>query len=95
MILSKSVKPISYVKSHASEVVRQINRDGKPLFVTLNGEAKVVIEDIREFEKRQESMALLKVLALGRKEVENGEVQSSEKAFRDIDARIRKCREER
>lgn len=95
MLLSESVKPISYVKSHASEVVRQINRDGKPLFVTLNGEAKVVIEDIREYEKRQESLALLKILAMGRKEVENGDVRPAEEAFTSLDARISACRGER
>ena len=95
MILSDSVKPISYVKAHASEVVRQINRDSKPLFVTLNGEAKVVIEDIREYEKRQESLALLKILALGRREVENGDVRPAEQAFTALDTRIDKCRRER
>ena len=89
MLLSDCVKPISYVKTHASEVVRQVNRDGRPLFVTLNGEAKVVIEDIREYEKQQETMALLKVLAMGRKEVENGAAKPVEGAFNDIDARIR------
>lgn len=93
MILSECVKPISYVKTHASEVIRQVNQDGKPLFVTLNGEAKVVIEDIREYEKQQETVALLKILALGRKEVERGEVKPAEEAFSDLEARIQACRE--
>jgi prevent-host-death family protein len=88
MMLSECVKPISYVKTHASEVIRQVNRDGKPLFVTLNGEAKVVIEDIREYEKLQETLSLLKLLALGRREVENGDVRPASEAFANIDTRI-------
>ena len=88
MMLSECVKPISYVKAHASEVIRQVNRDGKPLFVTLNGEAKVVIEDIREYEKQQETLSLLKLLALGRREVENRAVRPASEAFANIDARI-------
>ena len=93
MQLSDCVRPISYVKTHASEVVRQINRDGRPLFVTLNGEAKVVIEDIREYERREDAMALLKILALGRKEVEKGETRAAEQAFDGIAARIRDAKE--
>jgi prevent-host-death family protein len=84
MKLSKSVKPISYIKSHASEVVRDLESGGGTVFITLNGEAKAVIQDIRQFEKTQETLAMLKILALGRKEAEEGRFQPIDDAFEEV-----------
>ena len=81
MKLSKAVKPISYIKSHASEVVRDLEGGGEAVVITLNGEAKAVIQDIREYEKTQETLALLKILALGQKEEEEGRFQPIDGAF--------------
>ena len=72
MKLSESVKPISYFKSHASEVIREVVENHNTFVITLNGEAKAVVQDIREYEKMQESLAMLKILALSRKDLENG-----------------------
>ena len=88
MLLSDSVKPISYVKAHAAEIIRRITQDGQPVVVTLNGQAKVIIEDIRDYERQQETLALLKLLALGRKEVLAGQIKPMAEAFTVIDARI-------
>ena len=68
------IKPISYLKAHAAEIVRNLADQGEPLIITQNGEAKVVIQDIASYEQMQETVALLKVLALGRREVETGKV---------------------
>lgn len=79
MKLSEAVKPISYIKSHASEVMRDLERGGETVIITLNGEAKAVMQDIRQYEKTQETLAMLKILALGKKEAEvpNGTFYSS------------------
>jgi prevent-host-death family protein len=58
MKLSEAVKPISHFKAHASEVVRGIVATQRPVVITLNGEAKAIIQDLREYEKDQESLAL-------------------------------------
>ena len=68
MKLSRQIKPISYLKAHAAEIVRKLNEHGEPLVITQNGEAKVVIQDIESYEQTQETMALLKILALGIRE---------------------------
>jgi len=81
MKLSRAVKPISYIKSHASQVVRDLERSGEAIVITLNGEAKAVLQDIRQYERTQESLAMLKILALGKKEVEEGHVQPMDEAF--------------
>ncbi len=84
MKLSESVKPISYIKSHASEVIRKIAEDHASIIITHNGEAKAVLQDIREFEKTQESLALLKILAQSKKNLEDGRVRPAGKSFKAL-----------
>ena len=88
MKLSSQIKPISYLKAHAAEVVRELNEGGEPLVVTQNGEAKVVVQDIRSFERTQDTLALLKILALGKKQVEDGKVISFSEAFQRLRKRL-------
>ncbi|MCX6616755.1 MAG: type II toxin-antitoxin system Phd/YefM family antitoxin, partial [Acidobacteria bacterium] len=75
MKFSTQIKPISYLKAHAAEVVRGLAERREPLVITQNGEAKVVIQDIRSYEETQETLALLKILALGNRQIEEGKVQ--------------------
>jgi len=86
MKLSKQIKPISYLKAHAAEVVRSLAGQSEPLVITQNGEAKVVIQDIESYEQNQETMALLKILALGGRQIEDGKVQPAS----DVIKRLRK-----
>ena len=89
MKLSEAVKPISYIKSHASEVIRQVSEGHGSVVITLNGEAKAILQDIREYEKTQESLALLKILAQSRKSHEAGKTKSLKDMFRDIKTKAR------
>lgn len=75
MKLSRQIKPISYLKAHAAEIVRSLAEQGEPLVITQNGEAKVVMQDIESYEQTQETMALLKILALGTHQIEEGKIQ--------------------
>ncbi|MCX5769827.1 MAG: type II toxin-antitoxin system Phd/YefM family antitoxin [Candidatus Hydrogenedentes bacterium] len=77
MKMSKQIKPISYLKAHAAEIVRNLGEQREPLIITQNGEAKVVIQDIESYEQGQETMALLKILALGNRQIEEGKVASA------------------
>lgn len=89
MKLSNQIKPISYLKAHAAEIVRNLAEQQEPLVITQNGEAKVVIQDIDNYEKTQQTMALLKILALGMNQVENSDVLPANEAIK----RVRKRRE--
>jgi prevent-host-death family protein len=91
MSLSSQIKPISYLKAHASEIVRNLARQQGPLIITQNGEAKAVVQDIESYEQTQETMALLKILALGSRQVEAGKVQHAA----DVINRLRNRRESR
>ena len=84
MKLSSRIKPISYLKAHAAEIVRKLNEQREPLVITQNGEAKVVIQDIESYEQTQETMALLKILALGTRQIEEGKVQPAGEVIRRL-----------
>ena len=75
MKLSSQIKPISYVKAHAAEIVRTLAERPEPLIITQNGEANAVLQDIGSYEQMQETLALLKILALGDRRIAAGEVQ--------------------
>ena len=84
MKLSSQIKPISYLKAHAAEIVRNMSGQGGPLIITQNGEAKVVLQDIESYEQTQETMALLKILALGTRQIEEGKVQPASHAIQQL-----------
>lgn len=72
MRYSTQVKPISYLKANAAEVLLDLAEKREPMVITQNGEAKAVIQDVASFEQTQETLALLKLLALGNRDVEAG-----------------------
>jgi len=75
MHYSSQVKPISYLKANAAEVLLQLAEKREPLVITQNGEAKAVIQDVASYEETQETLALLKILALGNHEIEKGKLK--------------------
>lgn len=75
MRYSSQVKPISYLKANAAEVLAQLEVQRQPLVITQNGEAKAVLQDVASFEETQETLALLKILALGNQEVAAGKLK--------------------
>lgn len=87
MKYSTHIKPISYLKANAAEVVRQLTEQREPMVITQNGEAKLVIQDVASFEKTQETMALLKILALGNRQIEEGKVISAADAIKRLRAK--------
>jgi prevent-host-death family protein len=84
MRYSSQIKPISFIKANAAEVLDELEKSREPIVVTQNGEARAVLLDVRSYEESQETLALLKILALGRKQIETGEVHSLSEAIRSI-----------
>ncbi|AMB86606.1 prevent-host-death protein [Pseudomonas agarici] len=85
MKYSSQIRPISYLKSHTAEIVKSITESREPLLITQNGEAKLVVMDVRSYEEHEETMALLKLLALGNKEIEQGHFRSAQELFAELD----------
>ncbi|MYB51973.1 MAG: type II toxin-antitoxin system Phd/YefM family antitoxin [Acidobacteriia bacterium] len=84
MKLSSRIKPISYLKAHAAEIVRELAERQEPLIITQNGEAKVVIQDIDSYEQTQEALALLKILALGDRQIESSRLRPATDVIAEI-----------
>lgn len=90
MKYSTQIKPISYLKANAAEIVRELAERRRPLVITQNGEAKAVIQDVTSYEETQDTLALLKILALGSRQIEEGKVVPAKdvlKRLRDKKAR--------
>jgi len=75
MRYSTQVKPISYLKANAAEVLLLLAEQRQPMVITQNGEAKAVLQDVASYEETQETLALLKILALGNQDIEAGKTQ--------------------
>lgn len=88
MRYSTQVKPISYLKANAAEVLSSLAEQREPLVITQNGEAKAVMQDVASYEATQETLAMLKLLALGNQEVASGQV----KPLSDVVARLKSKR---
>jgi prevent-host-death family protein len=85
MRYSSQIKPISYLKANAAEVLADLTARREPMVITQNGEAKAVLQDVASFEETQETLALLKILALGNQDVAAGKV----KPLAEVVARLR------
>jgi prevent-host-death family protein len=85
MRYSTQVKPISYLKANAAEVLTHLAEQREPLVITQNGEAKAVLQDVASFEETQETLALLKLLAIGNQDIAAGKI----KPVAEVVARLR------
>lgn len=86
MRFSTQVKPISYVKANAAQIIDELADGGEPVVVTQNGEAKAVMVSVYEYERTKETLALLQILALSRRKAEQGRT----KPAREVLERLRR-----
>lgn len=89
MKISESIKPISYLKAHAAEIIHEINETPCTYVITQNGEAKAILQDIKSYEATQESLTLLKILAVGEASLKKGKHKPLKTTFADIRQKIK------
>lgn len=87
MKLSESVKSISYLKANAANLIEEINKNQKTFVITQNGEAKVIVQDIKIYEKTQETLTLLKLIAMTRNK--SKKVKGIKETFADLRNELR------
>jgi prevent-host-death family protein len=85
MKLSTHIKPISYLKSNTAQIVKELTESREPMVITQNGEATLVVIDVKSYEERENTLALLKILAIGSRELEQGIYRDAEDVFASID----------
>ncbi len=84
MNISRDIKPVSYLKSKAAELLKQINETHRPVIITQNGEPRAVLQDPESYEKMRNAIGLLKILSISENEIKNGDVIPSDEVFESI-----------
>ncbi|CAN5914158.1 type II toxin-antitoxin system Phd/YefM family antitoxin [soil metagenome] len=82
------IKPISYFKANAAEIIEELGEVGEPMIITQNGEATAVVQDIVSYEKKEETLALLRILALANRNIEQGRYRPAKEVFADLRKRL-------
>jgi len=88
MKLSQDVKPVSYFKNNMAEVIRKLNENQGTMIITQNGEAKVAMMDIKAYEGMQETLAMLEMIAQGKKNMADGKYIPADQVLKDFESRI-------
>ncbi len=86
MKLSKNVRSITYLKANAADLVETLTEEREPYVITQNGEAKAVIVDVATWEQTEETLALLKILALGNKQITEGKTRRAADVIKELRA---------
>ena len=81
MKYSEAIKPISYLKAHASELIREVSESRQTMIITHNGEARVVVQDIHVYQDMHESLTMLKILAQSSASIDQGRYKPLRTAF--------------
>ena len=93
MNISKDIRPITYLKSRAADLLRQINETHRPVFITQNGEAKAVLQDPESYENMRKAIGILKLISQGEEDIKNGKSKSQEEVFTNIETILREKNE--
>jgi prevent-host-death family protein len=83
--LLKDIKPISYVKAHTADVLKQIEEKNNPVVITQNGEARAVLMNVHYYQNIMDSINLLKILSIGENDIKNGRTVSEEEMDKKIE----------
>ena len=90
MKAKRDIKTISYISTHSSEILSQINKTHNPIYITQKGGAKAVLLDTETYEKMCEALTLLKVLSLGEKDIRDGNISPQDEFFAELYSAIEK-----
>ncbi len=85
MNISKDIKPITYLKSKASDLLKQINETHRPVIITQNGEARAVLQDPESYENMRNAIGLLKLVALGEEDLREENMKPQDEVFDHIE----------
>ena len=85
MNIINDIKPVTYLKSKAADLLNQINETQRPVIITQNGEPRAVLQDPKSYEDMRNAIGLLKLISQGENEVRKGQVKAQEKVFKDLE----------
>ena len=89
MNITNDIKPVTYLKSKAADLLNQINETHRPVIITQNGEPRAVLQDPESYENMRNAIGILKVLSQGESDIKNGKIKSQEKLFNEIESSLK------
>ena len=89
MNISTDIKPVTYLKAKAADLLKQINETHRPVIITQNGEPKAVLQDPKSYEDMRNAIGILKLISQGEGDIRNGRVKSQEDVFKDIEISLK------
>lgn len=95
MKYSSNIKPISFLKSHASEMIEDTFENGSTYIITKNGEAKSALMDIKEYQRLQDKLTFQKIIAISEKEISEGKTLPFDRAFKELYKKIKTLKKQR
>lgn len=90
MNISSDIKPVSFLKSHAAEILKQINDTQRPIVITQNGEPRGVIQDPKSYDSMRKAIGLLKLISQGEEDIKQGNTKTQDRVFKDIEKMLAK-----
>ena len=90
MNISSDIKPISFLKSHAADILKQINDTHRPVIITQNGEPRAVLQDPESYDNMRKAIGLLKLISLGEEDIKQGKTKTQDRVFKDIEKMLAK-----
>jgi len=94
MNIKEDIKPISYIKSHAADILKKINDNHRPIIITQNGEAKGVFIDTDSYQKMKDTINLMKLIILSENEIDNNKITGQDEVFKKIESKFGKLKNE-
>jgi prevent-host-death family protein len=90
MNISSDIKPVSFLKSHAADILKQINDTHRPIVITQNGEPRGVLQDPESYDNMRKAIGLLKLISQGEEDVKQGNTKTQDRVFKDIEKMLAK-----
>ncbi len=90
MQIVNDIKPVTYLKNKAADVLKHINETHRPMIITQNGEAKAVIQDPKSYEDMKNTITILKLLSFAEEDIKNGNLHNEDDVFSSIEALLEK-----
>ena len=85
MNISSDIKPISFLKAHAADILKQINHTHRPVIITQNGEPRAVLQDPESYDNMRKAIGLLKLISQGEEDIKDGNIKTQAQVFKGID----------
>ena len=89
MKVTENIRPITYLKTNSADLVGEVNESKKPIFITQNGEAKVVIQDLSMYQQQQDQLMMLKAIALGENEIKSNKTLKQSEVFTKLESKYK------